>query len=198
MSDRKLRQVALASFNYRHEAEFAAGFLRDAGIPFLLQIEDPALGLSATNSATIFVTAMDESRARRVLEHDVIVDEEGDDVWAEEVGEERDAAVEPVSVRPTGTSRAPDGREQSGAIAPHQGSADLIKTQSDLTLRSRVVALVGGAGVASAALLDAVRQNPLLWWGVALVAVLLAIAGLFGRAPGPLRGILEALSGDAP
>lgn len=198
MTDRKLQQVLLASFNYRHEAEFAAGFLRDAGIPFLLQIEDPALGLSATNSATIWVTAMDESRARRVLEHDMIVDEEGGDAWAEEVAAEGDTVSEPVSVRPTGAASLPRAGEQVEPPAPYDARRSPVKKQSDLTLRSRIAAFVGGAGAASSLVLDAVRQSPLVWWGVALVAVLLAIAGLFGRAPGPLRGILEALSGDAP
>ena len=60
------------------------------------------------------------------------------------------------------------------------------------------IAMVGGAGFGSALLLDAMRQSPVVWWGVAVVAVLLGVAGLFGRAPGPLRGMLQALSGDAP
>ncbi len=33
-------EVVLARFRYRHEAELAAGFLLDGGIPFRLQIDD--------------------------------------------------------------------------------------------------------------------------------------------------------------
>ncbi|MDX1646320.1 MAG: DUF2007 domain-containing protein, partial [Longimicrobiales bacterium] len=68
--DRKLQQVRVASYNYRHEAEFAAGFLKDAGIPYRLQIEDPTLGLSASDAATLWVAAVDERRARAVLDHE--------------------------------------------------------------------------------------------------------------------------------
>ena len=72
MSDRldyKQRDVVLARFHYRHEAEFAAGFLEEAGIPYRLQIDDPAIGLSIGQDATIWVRGIDERRARDVLEH---------------------------------------------------------------------------------------------------------------------------------
>jgi hypothetical protein len=45
--DKKLEQVAVAEFTYRHEAEFAAGFLTDAGIPHRLQIDDAGGDLGA-------------------------------------------------------------------------------------------------------------------------------------------------------
>jgi hypothetical protein len=72
MSDRldnKVKDVVLARFQYRHEAEFAAGFLAEAGIPYRLQIDDPALGLSIGQDATLWVRGIDERRARAVLEH---------------------------------------------------------------------------------------------------------------------------------
>jgi hypothetical protein len=67
--DKKLELVALASFTYRHEAEFAAGFLTDAGIPYRLQADDAGgdLGLTLGRRATLWVHAMDVDRARDVL-----------------------------------------------------------------------------------------------------------------------------------
>lgn len=188
MTDRKLQQIALASYNYRHEAEFAAGFLEDAGIPYLLQIEDPTLGLSATNSATIWVTSVDEKRARRVLEHEMTAGDVDDGAWAQYQREDGE---------PTGEA-APLATTKPSPLNKQKRQSYLSKRASDLSLRGRVIAMVGGAGSASALLLDAVRQSPVVWWGVAVAAVLLAVAGLFGRAPGPLRGMLQALSGDAP
>ena len=68
--DKKLEQVAVAEFTYRHEAEFAAGFLADAGIPYRLQIDDAGgdLGLTLGRPALIWVRAVDLERARDVLE----------------------------------------------------------------------------------------------------------------------------------
>jgi hypothetical protein len=80
--DRKLEQVAVGQFTYRHEAEFAAGFLADAGIPYRLQIDDAGgdLGLTLGRPAVLWVRAVDAERARDVLD----VGEEGAD--AEEEG----------------------------------------------------------------------------------------------------------------
>jgi hypothetical protein len=68
--DKKLEQVAVAKFTYRHEAEFAAGFLADAGIPYRLQIDDAGgdLGLTLGGSAVVWVLAMDAERAREILD----------------------------------------------------------------------------------------------------------------------------------
>lgn len=68
--DKKLEQVAVAQYAYRHEAEFAAGFLADAGIPYRLQIDDAGgdLGLTLGRSATVWVRAVDLERARDVLD----------------------------------------------------------------------------------------------------------------------------------
>jgi hypothetical protein len=68
--DRKLEQVAVAEFTYRHEAEFAAGFLDDAGIPYRLQIDDAGgdLGLTLGRPAIVWVRAVDADRAREVLD----------------------------------------------------------------------------------------------------------------------------------
>ena len=68
--DKKLEQVAVGEFAYRHEAEFAAGFLADAGIPYRLQIDDAGgdLGLTLGRSAVLWVLAVDAERARDVLD----------------------------------------------------------------------------------------------------------------------------------
>jgi hypothetical protein len=66
--DRKLQDVAVAQYLYRHEAEFAAGFLDDADIPYRLQIDDPSLGISIGSPAIVWVRGVDVQRAREVLE----------------------------------------------------------------------------------------------------------------------------------
>jgi len=67
--DKKLEQVAVAEFTYRHEAEFAAGFLADAGIPHRLQIDDAGGDLGLTlGRAIVWVLAVDAERAREVLD----------------------------------------------------------------------------------------------------------------------------------
>jgi hypothetical protein len=76
--DKKLEQVPVAQFTYRHEAEFAAGFLADAGIPYRLQIDDAGgdLGLTLGRPAIIWVLAIDADRAREVLDVDPAEGEE--------------------------------------------------------------------------------------------------------------------------
>jgi hypothetical protein len=66
--DQKLKDVELARYQYRHEAEFAAGFLDDVGIPYRLQV-DEAMGLTAQRPAILWVRALDERRARAAIEH---------------------------------------------------------------------------------------------------------------------------------
>ncbi len=66
--DRKLQDVPVAQYLYRHEAEFAAGFLDDADIPYRLQIDDPSLGISIGSPAILWVRGVDVRRARDVLE----------------------------------------------------------------------------------------------------------------------------------
>ena len=77
--DKKLEQVAVAEFTYRHEAEFAAGFLDDAGIPYRLQIDDAGgdLGLTLGRPAIVWVRAIDVERARDVLDLGDGAEEEG-------------------------------------------------------------------------------------------------------------------------
>lgn len=174
-TDRKLVEIPVARYAYRHEAEFGAGFLEDAGIPYRLQIDDPALGVPMSGSATLWVTAMDERRARQVLEHEV------------------DASGPTAS--PT---RATDG---SRGLSKGDGPPVSLsgKRQSDLTLRQRVLALGGGLGLLGGLAVDAVtRLNPVVLAVIAAIAAALLLIALSGRAPGPVRSALSALSGDAP
>jgi hypothetical protein len=67
MSDNRV----IATFTYRHEAEYAQGFLKDAGIDSLLLTDDagglhPGVGFST--SARIAVPAEDVEEAKQVLE----------------------------------------------------------------------------------------------------------------------------------
>jgi hypothetical protein len=66
-TDKKLVEVRAAEFRYRHEAEFAAGFLDDAGIPYRLQVDDPAMGLTIASPAVLWVRALDLEEVREVL-----------------------------------------------------------------------------------------------------------------------------------
>lgn len=64
------RDVLIAEYQYRHEAEFGAGFLTDAEIPFLLEADDAggAYGVIFTHSARIWVRSQDADQARELLE----------------------------------------------------------------------------------------------------------------------------------
>lgn len=67
------RSVPIAAYHYRHEAEFAAGFLSGAGIPFRLQIDDAGgadAGVTMGRPAVLWVRAEDEEDARSLLELD--------------------------------------------------------------------------------------------------------------------------------
>lgn len=88
--DRKLQEVAVGEFQYRHEAEFAAGILRDARIPCRLQIDDAGgadLGLLHLRPALLWVRAVDAEAARELL----APAEESDDAW-EQLAPDEDTA----------------------------------------------------------------------------------------------------------
>lgn len=88
--DRKLQEAAVGEFRYRHEAEFAAGILRDAGIPYRLQIDDAGgadLGLLHLRPAVLWVRAMDAEAARELI----APQEDPEGAW-EELAPDGDAA----------------------------------------------------------------------------------------------------------
>jgi hypothetical protein len=173
MSDRvekKLQEVVVAEYRYRHEAEFAAGFLDDAGIPYRLQIDDPGLGMMVSTPATIWVRGMDVEHAREILE----------------VGNQ---VVAPTQV-------AAPNREWA---RPRQSRAGTSLAPSHLTIRERLLTAVGAAGfiwlawylVEGSASETAARL-------AAIPAILLVAAAISGRAPRALKRLLTALSGIAP
>jgi hypothetical protein len=59
--------VVVARFTYRHEAEFAGGFLSDAGIPNSVLVDDHGGHVTLNNSAQVLVAVSDAERARQVL-----------------------------------------------------------------------------------------------------------------------------------
>jgi hypothetical protein len=63
--------VVIASFNHRYEADYAQGYLTDAGIDSVVSADDAGgadVGLSFTRLVRLIVLAADEQRARTVLE----------------------------------------------------------------------------------------------------------------------------------
>ncbi len=59
--------VVVARFTYRHEAEFAGGFLGDAGIPHSVLVDDHGGHITLSNSAKVVVAAEHVVQAREVL-----------------------------------------------------------------------------------------------------------------------------------
>lgn len=67
----------VASFNRRHEAEYAQGFLTDAEIPSSIVADDAGgadLGLGLSSSARIAVGERDRERALQVLRDAGVLD----------------------------------------------------------------------------------------------------------------------------
>jgi hypothetical protein len=69
----------VARFSFRHEAEFAKGYLDDAGIESILVVDDAGgnLGLALENDAGIMVKTEDLARAREVLTEAGVLGEGG-------------------------------------------------------------------------------------------------------------------------
>ena len=81
--DKKLREVPIGEFRFRHEAEFAAGFLSDAGIPYRLQIDDAGgveFGLSGTRPGVLWVSEMNAEQAQELIHLDELDPEESSSV----------------------------------------------------------------------------------------------------------------------
>ena len=208
--DTKLREVVVATYGYRHEAEFAAGFLDDAGIPYRLQIDDPALGITMSTSAKIWVAAMDERRARAVLEQELAVEPEAGGDAESEDGDGGAADGGATTAEVPGRPRKASGRspaETGSKATPRPSPAPdgdrtpygVGNVKPDLTLRQRLISLGGSVAVASTLGLEAVQDAGWMATGaIATVGAGLAVAAMVGRAPDFLERILAALSGDAP
>ena len=59
--------VVIARFTYRHDGEFARGFLQDAGIPSHLAVDDAGGHVTFSNVATLVVRQEHADAAREVL-----------------------------------------------------------------------------------------------------------------------------------
>lgn len=68
MSDAPSEFETIARFSYRHDAEFARGFLEDAEIPSELQVDDAGGFISPANTAALIVRVEDAMKARAVLD----------------------------------------------------------------------------------------------------------------------------------
>lgn len=168
--DRKVVEVPIARYGYRHEAEFAAGFLDDAGIWYRMQLDDPTLGTAAAASATIWVLGADVEHAREILELD---------------GSGR-SLVTPVK---------PDIRAAHRRQLRAAGSGPNVGWPR-LEGRERLLALVGGGGLLAATpLLESVTFGPEF---AVLAGAALGLVAFFGTAPAWLRNLLSALTGGEP
>ena len=194
-TDRKLRHVAVGHYAYRHEAEFAAGFLEEAGIPYRMQVDDPALGMPLSASATIWVRAMDEERAREALHIDQGTDQ-GDGAVEGQESNGGDAVLNGGTTE-TPLIRSSDAPPGSPGSARSPRRPDRAAPSAALRTRERLLVL--GAGIALLGLMWLGVFSSRLWSMVAAVvgAGFLA-AALLGRAPRFLKRALSALSGEAP
>ena len=62
--------IELARYSYRHEAEIAAGFLQDAGIQAIVQVDDAGgydFGLAFARPARLLVPREEVEEAKEVL-----------------------------------------------------------------------------------------------------------------------------------
>lgn len=198
-TDRKLQQVAVGRYGYRHEAEFAAGFLDDAGIPYRLQVDDPVLGFSLSASpATIWVLGADERRARAVLEHDLPEIEAGASDRVERGDEADEMAGDGRAGVAPGVGSARDSSDTvSAAVVPNRSSALGAPDRASglLGIRERILALVSGSALGG---LTGVVDLAGVTGATLVVAALLVVIGVAGRAPAPVKRILAALSGESP
>jgi hypothetical protein len=192
-TDRKLQEVAIARYSYRHDAEFAAGFLEDADIPYRLQLDDPGLGMSIGTMATIWVLEMDVRRAGEVLEVDgvpVSLTRRGSRTAESRPPPPRRRALESAPIRGT-VPRRSEVERQGSRSHPTRGAS--------LPSRERAIAiLLSGTLLGAASLFLTEATPPIVRSGVAIASAGLALIGLTGRAPGPLGRFLHAIAGNAP
>lgn len=157
--------MPVATYGYRHEAEFAAGFLENAEIPYRLQFDDPTLGTSVVMRATLWVLTDDAERAREILE----VDSGGSGMNL---------------TAPAPTPRVSAHRRHGSVSWPR------------LEVRERLLA--GGITVALVALSPTLAGVTFGPEAAIFGSLAFGLAGLFGRAPRSIRGLLAGLTGGAP
>jgi hypothetical protein len=178
----RLQTVAVAHYGFRHEAEFAAGFLDDAGIPFHLQMDDPAIGMS---SATLWVRDIDVTKVKDILE----VEGGG-------------------SVRLTAKAE-PSGSKMQRPSRPVPAAQDATRSPAvrfyfwfcfwpRLGWRGRGLALIAGVAANTIAQLMEVPAGSMGLRVAVTLAVFFGGIAVLGRAPRFVSSVLRALSGDTP
>ena len=166
--DRKLQRVRLAEYQYRHEAEFAAGFLEDAGIPYRLQLDDAGgadLGLSMLRPAVLWVRTVDAEVAR-----DVLALEE----------EDFQPEPEPVWISPDAV-RLPRRRDARLTVRERLVSGCL-----------------GATFLAVAPNLPYMELRDMIVVACAFGGVVFLAAAFIGRARGAVGGLIQMLAGSPP
>ena len=175
--------VPIAEYHYRHEAEFAAGFLRGAGIPFRLQIDDAGgadAGVTIGRPAVLWVRAEDEEDARAILALD-------------------DSSAAVARRDPSGYDEA---REEHEAPTPH---APVLPargfTFETLSKAERVLAGLLALALFALAAYGGEDAVPWVsvWESIALgLALALGLSAVSGQTLGSIKAILRALSGRLP
>lgn len=164
--------VAIAEYLYRHEAEFAAGFLRDAEIPFRLQIDDAGgadAGVTIARPARIWVRAEDEEEARTILDLDTST-----------------AAIARKPVDEAHPTESDDEGPPGGLTFEPLCQAERILA-GVLALVLFGLAAYGGEGAV---------PWVSVWEAIALGLVLaFGLSAVSGKTLGPIKAILRALSG---
>jgi len=197
------RDQPIAEFSYRHEAEFAAGFLRTAGIPFRLQVDDAGgadAGVTIGRPAVLWVRAEDVEEAREILELDGPASSAS--VRAVGGGSVRDRNDDdperPVDFgKERGIRHGVSGRRESfgGPDAPGRGTLEPLGRGERLVAGLLALALVALASAGGEGAVPWVG----LWEGAALLLGLaLGLSAVSGRTLASLKTVLRALSGLAP
>lgn len=193
---RSAPHVRIAEYLYRHEAEFAAGFLRDAGIPFRLQIDDAGgadAGVTIARPAAIWVRAEDEEEARLLLD----LDASGASVPRSPTpsAPETSSVQRPSASNAVGKPRGPghglpgsDAHRRLPALEPLCGAERWVAGILALALIG--LAAYGGEGA-----LPWVS----LWEALALLlGLVLGLSAVSGQTLASIRTILRVFSGTAP
>ena len=187
--------VVIAVYHYRHEAEFAAGFLAEAGIPYRMQADDAGgadAGVTFARPARIWVRRDDAEAARELLEVTP------DAAVAEEREEEEQEEDDPPQGLFISSARNGTSVEQGSDRLPTRplDSSELCGAERAVAVLLGVAFGALGAGIGGIA---PAGQFGLLWTlGMGLLGVAMLVSGVVGRSWGPLRSLLRALSGVAP
>ena len=173
-TDKKLQDVIVAQYQYRHEAEFAAGFLDDAEIPYRLQVDEAAMGMTIATPATLWVRGMDLRHALEVL----------------------DLPSPGHAAAPTPASPLPSGPAQRGEVV-RKAPAALDRFRLTGTERLLAGALAVAAAGAGGFVPTGPSGSPLLMLA-GVIAVVLGLTAILGRTAPVIRNVLRAISGSAP